>query len=160
MTASTTLPVRMEFRLPDGWYAADPAAAGALFLAKNPMSSFGTDSFVANITISGLRRDDGHMGDIAAESVERLARSADVRVLDRREVGSRRARGFTQLVSLSVVHDGQLLELVQQQVYLSLRDVGDASKRAIVQLAMTCTPRQFGQLAEDFSAFVRTVRPS
>lgn len=158
MSALTTLPVRMEFRLPDGWYAAEQA--GALFVAKNPMSAFGADSFVANITISGYRRDDGHMGDIADESVARLARTGEVRVLDRREVGSRRARGCTQLLALSIVHDGQSLELVQQQVYLSLRDVEEAGKRAILQVAMTCTPRQFGQLAGEFSAFVRTVRPS
>lgn len=162
MSATTTLPVPIEFQLPGGWFPADPAEAGApgmLFVAKHPASSLGTESFAANLTIGGYRRDGADPGDIAEESVRRLRQGAAVRVVNHSAIGGQRAPGVTQLLTLSTTYRGERLELVQYQVYLSLQDVEDARKRAIVELALTCTPRQFGALVDDFGQFVRTVRP-
>src|SRR5689334_18997909 len=99
MSTTPRLPVPIEFRLPGGWLPADPAEAGApgmLFVAKHPASSLGTDSFVANITISGYRRDGADLADIADESLRRLRRGASVRVVDRTALGSPRAPGGSQ----------------------------------------------------------------
>lgn len=151
----------MEFQLPNGWLPADPAEAGApgmLFVAKHPASSLGA-SFAANITISGYRRDEIDLDQIADESVRRLGLGAAVRVLNRAAAGSPRAPGLTQLLDLSTTYGGEPLELRQQQVYLSLRDVEDSRKRAVVELVLTCTPRQFGTLVDDFGRLVRSVRP-
>jgi hypothetical protein len=119
-----------------------------------------TEWFAANITVSGYRCDGANVGDIADESVRRLRQGAGVRVANRGEVGSRRARGVTQLLNLSTTYQDQPLELVQHQVYLSLRDIEDASKLAVVGLVLTCTPKQYRGIFDDFARFVRTVRPT
>lgn len=162
MSTTTTLPVPIEFQLPGGWYAADPTESGApgmLFVAKHPASSMGGDRFVANITVSGYRRDGADPTQLAEESVHRLRQAASVRVVKRIGVGSVRAPGITQLLNMRTTYGGEPLELMQHQAYLSLQDIEDPRKRAIVELALTCTPRQFSSLASDFGEFVRSVRP-
>ncbi|MQA11885.1 MAG: hypothetical protein GEU98_25750, partial [Pseudonocardiaceae bacterium] len=66
---ATTIPIPVNFRLPDGWQAAAPdevGAPGAAFVALHPASR--TD-FTANITISGeYRPDEAALTDIADES--------------------------------------------------------------------------------------------
>lgn len=48
---------------------------------------------------------------------------------------------------------------MQSQVYLSLLDVTDPSKRAVIRLILTVTASQHLAVLEDFRDFVRTVRP-
>lgn len=162
-TSTTALPVPIEFRLPSGWYPADPAEAGApgmLFVAKHPASSTGADSVAANISVSGYRRDGVAPEVIADESLQRLRQGAAVRVLKRAPTGSARAPGFTQLLALTTAYDGEQVNLVQQQVYLSMPDVEDPHKRATVEFVLTCGPRQYRSLVDDFARFLRTVRPA
>jgi hypothetical protein len=45
------------------------------------------------------------------------------------------------------------------QVYLSLTDVVDPHKRAVVRLALTATAAQHDAVLADFQEFLRTVRP-
>lgn len=158
---AATLPVRINFRLPDGWQPAPPdqvGAPGAAFVAVHPGSR---DNFTANITISGeLRPDAASLAQIADESVERLQRTAlTVRVADRTQIGSPEAPGLTQVLRLSADVNGRLRELVQAQVYLSMRDIDDPRRRAVVQLVLTSTTGQFDSVVGDFQQFVRTVRP-
>jgi hypothetical protein len=98
------------------------------------------------------------MTEIADESVRRLEEVAGaVRVRDRVEVGSPDAPGITQVLDIGV---GVSQHLVQCQVYVSMHDERDPSKRAVIELVLTCTPEQLDDVFADFQNFVRTVRPA
>lgn len=156
---ATELPVRIEFSLPEGWHATSPDDAGApgvAFVALYPASANG---FTANFTIAGEFRDANlSMTALADESVRRLEAAAGaVRVRDRVEVGSEDAPGITQVLD---IEPGTDHPLVQCQVYVSLQDVDQPSRRAVIELVLTCTPAQLEDVFEDFQEFVRTVRPA
>ncbi|MER5179235.1 hypothetical protein ABT009_12840 [Streptomyces sp. NPDC002896] len=158
---ATTLPVPIEFELPEGWRAAPPdevGAPGAAFVALHPQPDAG---FTANITIDGeYRPDAAALTEIADESVERLSQAAtSVVVTGRREIGSADAPGFTQTLALSAIVGGVPRDLVQSQVYLSMLDVADPRKRAVIRLVLTATASQHPFVLDDFQDFVRTVRP-
>ncbi|MGP3981253.1 hypothetical protein [Streptomyces sp. KR80] len=157
----TTLPVPIEFELPEGWRAAPPdevGARGAAFVALHPQPD---DGFTANITIDGeYRPDEATLSEIAHESVERLRQAAtSVVVTGRREIGSADAPGFTQTLAVSTVIGGVRRDLVQSQVYLSMLDVADPRERAVIRLVLTATASQHPAVLDDFQDFVRTVRP-
>ncbi|MET9701479.1 hypothetical protein ACIBCC_13480 [Streptomyces griseus] len=158
---TTTLPVPIAFALPDGWRAAPPdgvGAPGAAFVALHPHPDAG---FTANITVDGaFRPDPATLPEIADESVANLRGSAaSVDVAERREVGSEDAPGLTQTLAISAIAGGVPRDLIQSQVYLSLLDVEDPGKRAVIRLILTVTAAQHGDVVEDFRDFVRTVRP-
>jgi hypothetical protein len=158
---STTVPVPIEFDLPEGWRAAPPdevGAPGAAFVAVHLPSDAG---FTANVTIDGeYRPDAATLTEIADESVEHLGQAAtSVSVTSRRETGSVDAPGLTQTVAFSAVVDGTNRDLVQSQVYLSMLDVADPGKRAVIRLVLTSTASQHPAVLDDFRDFVRTVRP-
>ncbi len=158
---STTLPVPIEFELPEGWRAAPPDAAGApgaAFVALHPRPDGG---FTANITIDGeYRPDEATLSEIAHESVERLRGAAtSVVVTGSREAGSADAPAFTQTLAVSAVIDGASRDLVQSQVYLAMLDVADPRVRAVIRLVLTATEFQHPAVLADFQDFVRTVRP-
>lgn len=157
----TTLPVPIEFELPEGWRAAPPdevGAPGAAFVALHPQPDAG---FTANITIDGeYRPDAAALPEIAHESVERLRQAGtSVEVTGRREVGSADAPGLTQTLSVAAVVGGVPRDLIQSQVYLSMLDVADPGKRAVIRLVLTATASQHPDVLDDFQDFVRTVRP-
>jgi hypothetical protein len=154
---ATQLPVRIEFSLPDGWQPASPDEAGApgvAFVALHPGSANG---FTANLTIAGQFRDpELPMDAIADESVRRLSEAVgSVQVRQRTEVGSDGSPGITQVLDIEVGADQ---ELVQCQVYVSVHDVEDPSRRAVLEFVLTCTPDQLEDVFTDFQDFVRTVR--
>jgi hypothetical protein len=156
---ATELPVRIEFALPDGWKAAPPdevGAPGVAFVALHPASANG---FTANLTIAGEFRDPSlPMVAIADESVTRLEGiGARVEVRDRVDVGSTEAPGITQVLDIWMSTSERL---VQCQVYVSMHDVVDPAKRAVLELVLTCTPDQLDEVLADFQEFVRTVRPT
>jgi hypothetical protein len=157
----TTLPVPIEFELPEGWRAASPdeaGAPGAAFLALHPQPDAG---FTANITIDGeYRPDAATLPDMAHESVERLRRAGTaVEVMGHREIGSADAPGLTQTLAVSAVVGGVPRDLVQSQVYLSMLDIADPRKRVVIRLVLTATAAQHPEVVDDFQDFVRTVRP-
>ncbi|HZE40897.1 MAG TPA: hypothetical protein VE172_19030 [Stackebrandtia sp.] len=158
----STLPVPIEFRLPDGWEAAPPdevGAPGAAFVALHRASY---DNFTANITISGeLRTDPATLHEIADESIERLEKIAtDVALTDRDDAGSDDAPATTQLVRMTLDKDGTPVDLVQCQVYLVMPDIHDPQIRAVIQLALTATRNQAGIVGPDFQTFVDSVQPA
>jgi hypothetical protein len=158
----TQLPVRIEFALPDGWRAAPPDevnAPGVAFVALHPSSANG---FTANITIAGqLRPPRLAMTEIAEESVRRLTEAGtSVRIRQRTEVGAPDSPGLTQVLDLETVVDGRPLNLKQCQVYVSMTDVADPARRAVLEVALTCTPAQLPAVFDDFQAFVTTIRPT
>ncbi|WP_330354494.1 hypothetical protein [Streptomyces chartreusis] len=157
----TTLPVPIEFRLPDGWLPARPEeldAADVAFAAVHPKPDSG---FAANISLDGEMLPDAAMlADLADESVARLNKVAEsVTVAHQREVGSIDAPALTQRLAFSSIVDGVRRDLVQSQVYLSLSDVEDPHKRAVIRLTLTATAAQHDAVLGDFQDFVRTVRP-
>jgi hypothetical protein len=159
---ATVLPVPIEFELPDGWNAAPPdevGAEGAAFVAVHPDTR--RAGFTPNITISGQYRPDrASLAEVADESVSRLEQVSDeVTVTDRTEIDSADAPGLTQLVRIRHAAGGTVRDLAQCQVYLSMADVHDKTRRAVVQLALTATADQLGDVIGDFQRFVATVRP-
>ncbi|KOY53538.1 MULTISPECIES: hypothetical protein [unclassified Streptomyces] len=155
----TTLPVPIEFGLPDGWRAAPPdevGAQGVAFIALHPQPDAG---FTANITVDGDFRPDGAtLADMADESVERLRRAAEsVTVTSRRELGSEAAPGLAQRVALSAVAGGVRRDLVQSHVYLAVLDLENPHRRAVIRLVLTSTAAQEDGLLDDFREFLRTV---
>ncbi|CAM5234873.1 MULTISPECIES: hypothetical protein [Streptomyces] len=158
---ASTLPVPITFRLPEGWRVVSPdeaGAPGAAFVALHPRPD---DGFTANITIDGeYRPDDATLSQLADASVEGLRQaSASAQVTTRREIGGAEAPGLTQTLTVSTVAGGVPRDLVQAQVYLSLLDVVDPRRRAVVRLVLTATAAQFPEVLADFQDFVRTVRP-
>ena len=158
---ATTLPVKIEFALPEGWQPAPPdevGAPGAAFVALHLDSREG---FTANITIaSRLRDDDADLVAIADESVQRLSEAGTVRVAKRTQVGTPDSPALTQTLRISSRLHGLPLELVQSQVYLGMQDVHDPAKHAVIELALTAKSSQLDEVADDFKTFVRSVRPA
>ncbi|WP_432038929.1 hypothetical protein [Streptomyces cucumeris] len=158
----TTLPLPIEFRLPEGWLPAPPNQVGApdvAFVALHPNPDAG---FTANITIDGeYRLDAATLAEIADESVRRLRSIAEsVAVTNHNEIGSAVAPGLVQELTFSAVTDGVHRDLVQSQVYLSMLDIDEPRKRAVIRLALTTAAAQYDSVLGDFQDFVRSVRPS
>ncbi len=154
---ATTLPVPIEFSLPDGWLSAPPDEVGApqaAFVALHPGGSAG---FTANVTISGeVRADDATLARIAEESAARLRRDVGaVEVGRRNELES----AYTQVLRLTAPVGGRPVDLVQLQVFLAMADVRDERRRAVLQIVLSATPEQFEDLVGDFQAFLKTIRP-
>lgn len=158
---ASTLPIQIEFGLPEGWLPAPPdevGAPGVAFVALHPEPQ---GSFRANITISGeLRTGEQTLASVADESLQRLKQGAAVQLEDRRRVGTPEAPGLTQILRLSTTIGGEPIELIQAQVYLGMVDVNDSSKAAVIELVLTATADQFQGVVEDFQRFVATVRPA
>ncbi|MBA0124154.1 hypothetical protein H0B56_01200 [Haloechinothrix sp. YIM 98757] len=158
---ATTLPVPIEFTLPEGWQSATPdevGAPGVAFIALHPESR---DEFTANITVSGeIRTDDALLTSIADEAVAHLEQGGSVELQNRTEVGTSDAPGLTQVLILSTTVDGSQLDLVLSQVFLSVADAEEPHKRAVLQLTLTARTTQFDTVVGDFQQFVRTIRVS
>ncbi|WP_327260059.1 hypothetical protein OG444_39735 [Streptomyces sp. NBC_01232] len=156
----TTLPVPIEFRLPEGWLVAAPPDGGAsdvAFAAVHPQADAG---FNANITIDGgFLKDSVTLVEVADASAERLREVAEpVVVVHRHEVGSADAPALTQRLSFSAVAGDARRNLVQPQVYLAVLDTEDPHRRAMIRLALTATEAQHDSVLGEFQDFVRTVR--
>ena len=155
----TTLPVPVEFELPPGWTPAPPdevGAPGVAFVALRSLPE--RTGFTPNITLSGEFRDDpASLTEIADESISRLGQTSERASLARRtEVGTPGSPGLTQLVNIRHPVGGELL---QCQVYLDMHDTHDASRRAVLQLALTASAEQLDDVLGDFQRFVASVRP-
>ncbi|GLY67031.1 hypothetical protein [Amycolatopsis taiwanensis] len=156
-----TIPVPIQFSLPEGWRSVPPdqaGAPGAAFVALHPPASQG---FTANITISGeLHADDVPLTQIADDAVDRLRAGArEVQLGRRSEVGSPASPGLTQAVRLSVLINGAPAEIVQFQVFLAMRDTRDPRRRAVLHVVLSSLPEQFAGVIDDFQKFIETIRP-
>ncbi|WP_260638874.1 hypothetical protein [Streptomyces angustmyceticus] len=157
---ATTLPVKIEFSLPEGWQPAPPdevGAPGVAFIALHPESQ---DKFTANITIAGKVRDEADLVTLAHESVQRLREGATVSVATQAQGGTPDIPALTQTLRISTTLRGLPVELVQSQVYLLMHDAHDPSKHAVIELALTAKQSQLDQVADDFEEFVRSIRPT
>lgn len=158
---ATTLPVPIEFSLPEGWVSAPPDevnAPGAAFVGiRMPVDP----AFTPNITIGGeVRPAATGLEDVADEAIARLMPSAEnLRTERRNEMGTADNPAYTQQVGMRQTVNGQLLDLKQFQVFLGMGDVEDPSRRAVIHIALTCTDAQFQDAMTDFQEFVKTVKP-
>ncbi|MER5812634.1 hypothetical protein ABT143_31365 [Streptomyces sp. NPDC002033] len=152
-----TLPVPIEFSLPEGWVPA-PAPEDVAYAAVRPQPDGG---FAVNITVDGgFPKEDVTPADLADASVERLRSFAEeVAVTRRSELGTPDSPALAQRITFSAAVGDSLRDFVQSQVYLFLLDTEDPGKRALVRLALTSTVAQEGGVLEDFRAFVRSVHP-
>ncbi|MBB4908804.1 hypothetical protein [Actinophytocola algeriensis] len=160
---ATQLPVRIEFRLPDGWQAAPPdevGAPGAAFVALHRGSV--DHGFTANITVAGqIREPNLSLDAIGDESVRRLTDAMDsVSLRERAHAGSAAAPAMTQLLDVTTTANERTLRLVQNQVYLSVRDVDEPAVHAVLEFTLTCTPAQVATVVDDFRTFVAGIQTS
>lgn len=158
---ASTLPVPIEFSLPDGWQSVSPDEVGSsqsAFVALHPPASNG---FTANIAIAGEARTDGaSLSQVADESLQQLeADFREVQLGRRNEVGSTAAPGLTQAVRLNADVDGRRQDLVQMQAYLGMTDVHEPERKAVVQCVLTALPEQFEHVVGDFQQLLSTIRP-
>ncbi|WP_433471146.1 hypothetical protein [Saccharomonospora azurea] len=156
---AATLPVPIEFSLPEGWQSVPPADVGvpeAAFVALHPASR--GDGSVPTIVITGDVRDSTvDLEDIAAESVKQLETpGTEVRVESSKESGTAAIPALTQAVRISPGPRGH--ELLQLQTFLGMSDTTDPRRRAVLEFALTTQPEHFQELAVDFQEFVSTVR--
>ncbi|MGH3762742.1 hypothetical protein [Actinophytocola sp.] len=157
---STDLPVPMKFQLPDGWHAASPDELGlpdVAFVALNAATH--GSGFTANITIDGEVRTDGaSLAEIADESVANLRDAAPtVTVAQRTDLGGAEAPGLAQDLRVTL-GEGEVRDLVQSQVYLTVPDAEDSGKRAVVRASLTVAENQLDVVLEDFREFVSSIR--
>ncbi|MBX7551142.1 hypothetical protein K1Y78_24635 [Streptomyces sp. tea 10] len=147
----TTLPTPIEFRLPEGWLPAPSEGVDAadVAFAVHPQPDA---RFAANITIDGEALPGAQtLTDLADESAERLRKVAEsVIVAHHREVGTAEAPALTQRLTFSAVVDGVRRDLVQSQVCLSLPDIEDVHKHAVIRLALTASAAQHDAVLGDF----------
>ncbi len=158
---ATTLPIPIEFELPEGWVAAPPDEVGApdaAFVALHPAPA--GSGFTPNITIGGdYRPDPASLEQIADESVRNLAAyTGEVNLGRRTGFGDAGAPGLSQVVRMRQEVDGTERALAQCQVYLSMSDVDDAARRVVLRLALTATEEQLDDVLGDFQRFVSSVR--
>ncbi|PJN09862.1 hypothetical protein CG723_21745 [Streptomyces sp. CB01635] len=111
-----------------------------------------------------MRNDGATIAQIADESVPRLEQGGPVRVLKKTEIGTPDLPGLTdspgivQNLVLSTTLRGEPVELCQSQVYLGMEDVRNPAQRAVIEIVLTATQNQLGQVIEDYKEFLRTVR--
>jgi hypothetical protein len=162
MTA--TIPVPIEFSLPEGWRSVPPdevGAAEAAFVALHPNPTPGDHGFTANITISGeIRPAEVALTDVADETLDRLRAGArDLKLGRRSEVGSAANPGLTQAVRMTVDLHGRPQDLAQLQVFLGMRNTLDAHEQAVLHIVLSATPDQFDDVVGDFQQFIASIRP-
>lgn len=160
---ATQLPVRIEFRLPDGWKAAPPdevGAPGAAFVALHSGSA--DHGFTANITVAGqIRAPNLSLDALGDESVRRLTEAMDsVSLRERTHAGSAATPAMTQLLDLTTTTNQRTLNLIQNQVYLSVRDMDEPAVHATLEFTLTCTPNQVTTVLDDFRTFVAGIQAS
>lgn len=158
---ATTIPVPIEFSLPEGWVSAPPDEVGtpdAAFVALRPPASSG---FTPNITISGeVRSHDASLTQVAGEALDKLQRSfRNVQLGRRKEVGSANNPGLTQAVRMTISLNGRPQDVVQLQVFLSMQDVRDPQRSAVLHIVLSATPDRFDDVIGEFQQFISTIRP-
>ncbi|WP_298177054.1 hypothetical protein [Saccharomonospora sp.] len=159
---ATTIPVPIQFSLPEGWVSVNPDEINtpeAAFVALHPGSRGG--GFTPNITITGELRDaEVPLNQIAAESVDRLRRGAhEVKLGRTTEGGTAENPVYTQAVRVQVDLGGQPQYLVQYQVFMVFVDTAEPDRRAVLQVVLTSKLDQFPQVIDDFQAFIDSIRP-
>jgi hypothetical protein len=158
-----TLPVPIEFSLPEGWRSVPPDQVDtpeAAFVALH--TGLVGSGFTPNITITGeVVGDDVPLTVIADQAVERLRATdpGEVRLGRRSEVGSAENPGLTQAVKLTTNLRGGLGELVQFQVFLGMADRRQPGRRAVLHIVLTSLLEQFPQVINDFQQFIATIQP-
>lgn len=158
-----TIPVPIEFSLPDGWRSVPPDEVGtpdAAFVALHPSTI--QSGFTANITVTGeLRGEDEALTEIGNEAVAKLqaAGARDVKLGRRSEVGSAENPGLTQAVKLNIDLKGKPQDIYQFQVFMGMRDQSHPGLRAVLHVVLSALPEQFEQVIGDFQKFLSTIKP-
>ncbi|NKQ56469.1 DUF1795 domain-containing protein [Amycolatopsis sp. K13G38] len=156
-----TIPVPIQFSLPEGWRSVPPDrvdAGEAAFVALRPP---GVKGFTPNITIAGKLHDAAEpLAKLADEAVERLRRGApDAEIGKRKESGSEANPGLTQTVRMTLLLNNQPEHLVQLQVFLGMRDTRDPSRNAVLEIVLSALAEQFQDVVGDFQQFVSSIKP-
>lgn len=153
---ATTIPVPIQFSLPDGWISAPPDEVGSPHVAFVALRPPADNGFTPNITISGEIRGDVPLTTVADEALATLRREVgQVKEGRRSDLGD----GLTQAVRLRIDLNGRPQDIAQLQVFLAMQDVRDPRRQAVLRIVLSATPDRFEQVVADFQQFISTIRP-
>jgi hypothetical protein len=142
----------LEYTPPPGWRPVEPASVGAHDADVVLLHDESRTDFTANITVTASVATGRSIVDLADESVERLRETfTDVVLMRRNDIAE---GGVAQVVRLH----GAGRDLVQTQVHLLLPE--EHGGALVLQLVLTATPDQLGEVVDDFQTFVAGMRPA
>ncbi|RSM79358.1 hypothetical protein DMH04_31905 [Kibdelosporangium aridum] len=157
---ATTIPVPIEFSLPDGWRAAPPDEVGSPNVAFVALKPPAVNGFTSNITISGEIRPDVPLDQIADEALARLRNQVvQMKVGNRGQHGSPENPGLTQAVRVLIQAGGRQMDVAQLQVFIGMQDVRDPDRQAVLHIVLSADSDEFERVITDFQQFLTTVRP-
>ncbi|CAM3802467.1 hypothetical protein KIPE111705_25700 [Kibdelosporangium persicum] len=157
---ATTIPVPIEFSLPEGWRAAPPDEVGSPHVAFVALKPPAVNGFVSNITISGEIRPDVPLGQIADEAIARLRNEVgQIKIGNRGEYGTEQNPGLTQAVRMLINVRGRPVDVAQLQVYIGMEDVRDPRRQAVLHIVLSAEADEFERVITDFQQFLTTVKP-
>jgi hypothetical protein len=145
-------PALLEFAPPPGWRPVDPVAAGAHDTDLVLLHDESRTDFTANITVSVFDGTNTSIVDVANGSLTRLSDAfTDVTLLRRNDIDP---DGVAQMVRLRDA--GR--DLVQTRIHLLLPE--EHGGAVVLQVVLTATPDQLGEVVDDFQRFVANMRPA
>ncbi|NCT92679.1 hypothetical protein GXB85_17230 [Cellulomonas sp. APG4] len=155
------VPPSLTLRLPPRWRVQEPPAGLDLVaLHETPDEGFTATITLAMDAVEGADDVAQVVTAMADGAVERLAAvERDVTVHRRGAIGPASAPGLAQEVRLVTTVGEGSVRLTQVQVYLPAPDLSDDDRLAVYSLTFTATAAQAPELAPDFEALVRSVRP-
>jgi hypothetical protein len=157
---ATTIPVPIEFALPDGWRAAPPDEVGSPNVAFVALKPPAVNGFTSNITISGEIRPDAPLDQLADEALAKLHNEvAQMKVGNRSQHGTPENPGLTQAVRMLIQAGGRQMDVAQLQVFLGMQDVRDPSRQAVLHIVLSADSDEFERVIVDFQQFLTTVKP-
>ncbi|KID31095.1 hypothetical protein HQ32_01782 [Prauserella sp. Am3] len=159
---AATLPVPIEFSLPDGWTSADPDEVNAGEVAFIAFSRAAAgDRFAANITINSevCTEFDGLVS-VADGLVEKLGAAAgEIKRGKRDESTTSNGPVLAQVVRFPLsLPSGERVSVVQYQVLMALQSSNSDRSSVVLHFTLSALPDRFVQLLPDFRAFIETVR--
>ncbi|MET9259989.1 hypothetical protein [Amycolatopsis sp. NPDC004079] len=160
---AATIPVPIQFSLPEGWRSVPPDDVGtpeSAFVALCPSEA--RQGFTPNISISGEIRQSIDLIAIGDEAVDNLraAGAQGVKLGRRDETGTAANPGLAQAVKLVVPLGGRTVDLVQYQVFLLIRDQRDLRREAVLHVVLSALlEEQFQRVIGDFQKFLETIQP-
>lgn len=155
------LPIEVRFTLPSPrWVPIDPDTEGVRDAAFLAMCQDAPGDYTPLLSLGGgLRLDPATMTEIADESLDLLAHSADdVELVHRRVAQREHAPGVSQMIGATVRVQGRRYDIRQVQALQGVLDVRWPGRRVVLIHTLTCTYAQRRALLPEFASYLTSVR--